>query len=253
MATGENLAFGVERSKRRYRLRLARYQALAETVAAHVSERTGGDPEPLVLLDIGSGSGRSLRYIEAQGVSDRISFVGMDVNERRLTSIFAPERWRLVQADAAEPLPFAPASFDVVVCEQLLEHLSHPEQLMAEIGRVVRPGGLVIVGAPIFPPGVPLLRKGLVALRARLFGIVEGHVQTFTCADIVRLVRASGVLDVREIRGMRILSGGLVAPLENFHGWYRLNRWLGRRLPWLCTEVQIVAKGRTHERAAPAQ
>ncbi|PSN15001.1 3-demethylubiquinone-9 3-O-methyltransferase [filamentous cyanobacterium CCT1] len=42
----------------------------------------------------------------------------------------------------AEALPFEAASFDVVVCVDVLEHVVNPQKAVAEIGRVLRPGGV---------------------------------------------------------------------------------------------------------------
>ena len=40
-------------------------------------------------------------------------------------------------------LPFADGSFDVVWCKQVLEHVEQPEPLLHEVGRVLRPGGVL--------------------------------------------------------------------------------------------------------------
>ncbi|MFP4439318.1 MAG: methyltransferase domain-containing protein [Chloroflexaceae bacterium] len=42
---------------------------------------------------------------------------------------------------AGEALPFQPASFDIVVSWDVIEHVHAPEQLLTEIARVLRPGG----------------------------------------------------------------------------------------------------------------
>jgi SAM-dependent methyltransferase len=45
-------------------------------------------------------------------------------------------------------LPFSEGSFDGVLCTQVLEHVSHPQELLLEISRVLRPGGILILSAP---------------------------------------------------------------------------------------------------------
>lgn len=48
---------------------------------------------------------------------------------------------------AGEALPFRPASFDVVVSWDVIEHVRAPEQMLAEIARVLRPGGHALLTA----------------------------------------------------------------------------------------------------------
>ena len=48
----------------------------------------------------------------------------------------------------AEAMPFADASFDTVLCTQVIEHVTEPKAVVAECARVLRPGGAVIISAP---------------------------------------------------------------------------------------------------------
>jgi SAM-dependent methyltransferase len=49
---------------------------------------------------------------------------------------------------SAESLPFADGVFDVVVSQEVLEHVRNPFQAMREMGRVLKPGGLVYCQVP---------------------------------------------------------------------------------------------------------
>ncbi len=56
-----------------------------------------------------------------------------------------------VYADGAH-LPFRDATFDVVVCLEVIEHVRHPESLVAEVERVLRPGARLWLSVPFLYP-----------------------------------------------------------------------------------------------------
>jgi SAM-dependent methyltransferase len=50
--------------------------------------------------------------------------------------------------DAAD-IPVADASFDVVLCTEMLEHVAYPERVVKEFARILKPGGRLILTAPL--------------------------------------------------------------------------------------------------------
>lgn len=87
------------------------------------------------ILDLPAGNGLLADALRQAGHD----VVCADINRER------PD-YRYV--DMAQPLPFADAEFDVVLCLEGLEHLIDPVQLVRELARVARPGGTVIVSTP---------------------------------------------------------------------------------------------------------
>jgi ubiquinone/menaquinone biosynthesis C-methylase UbiE len=138
-------------------------------------------------------------------------------------------------------IPFDDASFDVVICEQVLEHLAKPEFVLYEIARVLRRGGLLIAGTTTYWPGELQMRRYAIPLLDRLVGMSRSHKQIFSHRLFVKIIEHTNCLSIHQIRGFRIISGGPFSWLENFYWWYRLNRLLGRLVPWLCPDIQIVA------------
>lgn len=93
------------------------------------------------LLDLGCADGR--RTLEfARCARSRV------VHGVELTTAHAEQaRARgvnVVEADLNEPLPFEDESFDVVVSNQVIEHLSDTDRFVSELRRVLRPGGLAV-------------------------------------------------------------------------------------------------------------
>jgi SAM-dependent methyltransferase len=94
------------------------------------------------VLDLGCRSGAlTQHFVEGNEV------VGVDVDRAALAK--AEERGITpVVADVEEPLPFPDESFDAVVAGELLEHLAFPETLVAEVERVLEPGGSFVGSVP---------------------------------------------------------------------------------------------------------
>ncbi len=48
----------------------------------------------------------------------------------------------------ADNMPFSNESFDFALCTQVLEHVRYPEKVIQEIGRILKPGGMLFISAP---------------------------------------------------------------------------------------------------------
>lgn len=59
-----------------------------------------------------------------------------------------------------QQLPFAAASLDVIVTEDILEHVAEPAQAFREINRVLRPGGSLLLTVPVHEKNRTVSRKG---------------------------------------------------------------------------------------------
>ncbi|HEX4747269.1 MAG TPA: methyltransferase domain-containing protein [Gaiellaceae bacterium] len=94
------------------------------------------------VLDLGCRSGALTKHFLSGN-----ELVGLDVDAAALAKA-AALGIEPVQADVEEPLPFEDACFDVVVAGELFEHLRFPDALVAEIFRVLRPGGILVGSVP---------------------------------------------------------------------------------------------------------
>ncbi len=125
------------------------YGYLLEALARRV-------PAPARFLDIGAGSGYYIRRAAELGCVA----AGIDLSPHACRIGNGRVPGRLCQADA-ESLPFQSACFDLVFCQQIIEHVVYPERVLAEVARVLRPGGILLLSAPnrLGRHTVPKLRR----------------------------------------------------------------------------------------------
>ena len=95
------------------------------------------------VLDLGCRTGALTRaYSEGNDVT------GVDIDREAMAMAERDLGIRTVWADVDEPLPFDDGAFDVAVAGELLEHVRHPDALVAEVARVLAPGGTFVASTP---------------------------------------------------------------------------------------------------------
>ena len=106
-----------------------------------------GAGEERLVLDIGCGPGIISEWLgkKNRAVSMDLDPVMLDYAKGRLLQ-GAPSS-RLLRGNAQE-LPFENGSFDSVVCNNVLYYVDHPEKVISEAARVLRPGGTFLVSGP---------------------------------------------------------------------------------------------------------
>ena len=207
-----------------------------------------GDANGLRVLDVGCGEGALCRTIKH--VFPGAAMHGCDVSAAQL------ERARelgggVCYAICGDGLPYADKSFDVVFMMDVLEHVSQPPGLLAEIWRVLADGGRVLLHCPCEGQTLTLhwlvWRLGLAA--GNFKRDLVGHVQRFSHAEVFRLFRAAAFQrqDVKySIHPLgqaldllcfwrqwcdRHVSGGRSTAFQRFMvwlPWYRVNPWLAK-------------------------
>ncbi|MYD11444.1 MAG: class I SAM-dependent methyltransferase [Chloroflexi bacterium] len=111
-------------------------------------DRIAPDADPLI-LDVATGTGR-VPLLMARNARFQGHVIGLDASGRMLDRArekAADARFEpfvsLIQHDASK-LPFEDSSFDVVTCLEALEFMPRPGTALAEMVRVLRPGGLLL-------------------------------------------------------------------------------------------------------------
>jgi len=103
------------------------------------------------ILEVGCGTGASCGLLAGSGYL----ITGTDLSERFLDHSLESGRVKLMPADASN-LPFPDGSFDAVISHQFIEHVADPGKVLGEMGRVVKPGGTVLLMSPnLLSPFIP--------------------------------------------------------------------------------------------------
>ncbi len=147
------------------------------------------------VLDAGCGGGRHLsEAFRARGVS----VVGIDLNRddalkaHNTTKIMRHEGEHgggesLVMVSDVTRLPFADASFDIVICSEVLEHIPDHAQAIAEIIRVLKPGKSLVVSVPRYLP-----ERICWALSEDYHNEKGGHIRIYHTRELIRLLEKAG-------------------------------------------------------------
>ena len=183
------MAFGVDPTRPEfYSLRQSRYDSLAFDIARLAGE-FAEKGQRMVLLDIGPWDGASTRHLEPHPQARNVDYSVADLKLH--PQLHKPEGYsEIFLGNLMEGYPqIASERYDVVVCEQVLEHLTELDTPIKTLARVLKPGGTLFVGVPIFPNGIHLVREYGLYIWDRIFppNKVRGHVESFSKRKITRL------------------------------------------------------------------
>ena len=153
-----------------------------------------------LVLDVGCGDGSALAAAAAANPAHR--FAGLDWSVDALRQ--ARARGLSVMRGSVSPrLPVADDAADAVIMSELIEHLVDPDGAIAEVRRVLRPGGSLLLSTPNL---AAWYNRGLLAVGIQpvfsevsltgVFGrpgrVVAGHLRLFTRRALTEFLTASG-------------------------------------------------------------
>ena len=193
------------------------------------------------MLDLGCGDGQNLTWLSQLAGT----LHGCDYNPVRVTRAFSrPERFRVFTAEIAA-LPVREGAYDAIFFNHVLEHIPDDLGALRECLRVLRPGGLLVLGAP---------NEGcwwwqLAYRRAPDSLANTDHVHFYTAETLSQRVRQAGFA-LRTIKGlgfgppdwawdMRLRGCKALDDLFEFFG-----QWL---IPRQCSSLYVLAEKPNHE------
>jgi 2-polyprenyl-6-hydroxyphenyl methylase/3-demethylubiquinone-9 3-methyltransferase len=194
-----------------------------------------------VLVDAGCGGGLLAPHVRGKGYRH----VGVDLGEAGL-ALAAKEGVTAVRGDVAA-LPLADEAADVVAAGEILEHVTDLPATVAELCRVLRPGGLVVLDTV---NANPLSRFVTVTVGER-FGLVPVGLH-----DPALFVRPERLINEFGRHGVQIEVRGIRPGVSGLLRWWRTARRppggpagpLGRVVPTSSKAVLYQGRGRKGDR-----
>jgi len=170
-------------------------------------ELFGGHPPTGKVLDAGCGIGILGRLFP------HLALTGVDASIDLLRQV--GEGYDLLVEASAEALPFADASFDVVVALNMLHHVIDPERAAREFARVLRPGGSLVCLDPRKVAPVEFAKQ---VLRGKDDSFAPTH-KAFTVEEYEHIIEQAGlrIVERRRVGFLTLLAmGGLDATKLSF-------------------------------------
>ena len=137
------------------------------------------------LLDVGCGTGIILSKIHER--NKKLSLYGIDLSpnmieqtEKRLAG-----HVKCIVGDA-EALPYEVASFDAVLCSFSFHHYPHPEKVLSEMNRILKPSGKLIIVDPWMPtPFRQIFNTAIIYSKS-------GDFHSYSKGEITKMLQKSG-------------------------------------------------------------
>ena len=142
------------------------------------------------ILDIGCGSSRI--------ILDLPQAVGLDILQRKLRWVAAHDR--MAVRATCERLPFPDNSFGAIISSEVIEHLPDLPAIYDEMDRVLRPGGILILGTPDYGRWLWWVLEWIYG-KILPDAYAEEHITHFTRRQLAERLQAAGyeILDCRYV------------------------------------------------------
>ena len=154
-----------------------------------------------LVLDMGCGAGRHAFALARQGVD----VIALDMDAKELAGVSEMLEAMRVEREIppgsvtaavrgnAYTLPFPDATFDRIVAAEVLEHLPEDTTAMAELARVLKPGGMIAVSVPRWLP-----EKVCWALSDDYHEVEGGHVRIYKGSQLSDRLTSTGLIQLDE-------------------------------------------------------
>ena len=204
-----------------------RWRIFGDAIAGWTSRNTFEHRiAPVRILDIGCGDGINLHGItQAIGISQwNLLLFGVDYNPLRLNRARAINGVNGLLLGSLPRLPFSSETFDIILCNHVLEHIFDDEEALQELNRLLRRDGIMILGVPNEGCLLAKLRNRI--LQPQIARTTD-HVQFYTTAILAERTMSAG------FRIIQMYREGFFMPHLRVKNWLR-EKTFGRAILSAC-------------------
>jgi methionine biosynthesis protein MetW len=197
------------------------------------------------VLDIACHHGDMLEMLREKLPNARL--VGADISDQYVAQTRA-RGFEAVECDVTQGLPFESGTFDCVIFGEVIEHLVDPDAALAEIVRVLRVGGRMILTTPnlavwynrilllfgvqpIFTETSLHVNLGRVLKQLGQGNVTQGHLKIFTLRSLREMLDAHG-FDIERVIGQPFLPSGVSGVVDRIMA----------NFPSLCSDFVILGR-----------
>lgn len=174
------------------------------------------------VLEIGCGTGAFGALVKAQR---QCRYTGVELVEQAASQAHGRLDQVLVADVETAPLPFAPGTFDCIVCNDVLEHLRDPWAVLRMLTGYLSPGGHVVASLPnvrfsevmkdlIFRKKWEYQERGVLD-RTHLRFFTESTVRELFRSTGLEVLRLQGINGIRYAWRLRLLNAMLLNALDD--------------------------------------
>lgn len=202
-------------------------------------------PNKALAADVGTFGGMATPFFARTGIG---TLHGFDISEPSLDKLRAKGFEGYIWDCDGGRCPMPDDTYDLVIASELIEHLVNTDTFVAEVRRILKPGGHLLISTPnlaswfnrlrLLQGRVPRSQPGVSSTVRRDTMVDNHHIRVNVLSEWTHLL---------EVNGFTIVETAGSSHLQNLHGGLKIRalKWLDRlacRVPTMAVNIIIVGR-----------
>jgi len=167
------------------------------------------------VLDVGCGDGYHIFVINSlPDIKERTFFIGIDISPKDIniatqTAISLSYGNINFINSSIEKINFPDSTFDIVLCNDVIEHIFLPQEFLIEIFKKLKSGGILILTTPNDTSIIKRI-SNFIKRKKDYHGINDGHVSVKGVNEWKRILKKTGFKNIKIYRGALVYGGNKI-------------------------------------------